>query len=79
MAALNSLLYLTNGKMPSQWAHSIQVAKMSQAYAAQVKNFELVTSGSLASWFRGLDESFKQWYGLQQDFKVVRIPAHLRA
>lgn len=79
MAALDSLIYLTNGKMPSQWAHSIQVAQMSQAYAAQIKNFELVTSGSVVSWFKGLDQSFKQWYGLRKDFKVVRIPAHLQA
>lgn len=76
MTTLDSMIYLSNGKMPSQWAHSIQVAKMSQAYAAHLKQFELVTSGSLTSAFRGMDESFKQWYGLRQTFKVVRIPAH---
>ena len=83
MATLDSMIYLSNGKMPSQWAHSIQVAKMSQAYAAQVQNFELLTSGSVASLLKGSsqrsNETFKQWYGLRQDFKVIRIPAHLKA
>lgn len=78
MTALHSLIYLSDGNLPSQWAHSIQIAKMSQAYASQIDRFELITSGSLVSPFKRLDEAFKRWYGLRRDFKVVRIPAHLR-
>lgn len=78
MVALHSLIYLSDGNLPSQWAHSIQIAKMSQAYASQIDQFELITSGSLISLSKGLDEPFKQWYGLHRNFKVVRIPAHLR-
>lgn len=61
--------------MPSQLASSLQVAKMSQAFAQFVPHFELVTSGDMRSLVsKTADRAFRQWYGLQSDFKITRLP-----
>lgn len=78
MTALNSMIYLSPGNLPSQWAHSGQIAKMSQAFAQKVPDFELVTSGDVRSVWRGLDDEFRTWYGLHHPFTLVRIPASLQ-
>lgn len=79
MARLDSMIYLSPGNLPSQWAHTGQIAKMSQAFAQKVPNFELVTSGDIYSIGRGIDNRFQEWYGLNHLFKLVRIPAHVRS
>jgi hypothetical protein len=45
MAAINTIIYLSPGNLPSQMAHTTQIAKMGQALAQQVDRFELVTAG----------------------------------
>ncbi len=42
MAAINRMIYLSPGNLPSQMAHTAQIAKMAQAFAQQVNRFELV-------------------------------------
>ncbi|NEO84106.1 MAG: glycosyltransferase family 4 protein [Spirulina sp. SIO3F2] len=75
MITLDSLLYLSDGKMPSPMADSIQIAKMSQAFGRQLKRFELVTSGDWRSLLkRGIDEHFLTWYGITQPFQLTRLP-----
>lgn len=72
---LDSLLYLSDGKMPSPMADSIQVAKMSQAFGQELEQFELVTSGGWRSLFKGgVDQHFAHWYGIQRPFKLTRLP-----
>ena len=78
MKKIESLLYVSLGNLPSKLASSIQVAKMSQALAQKVDDFELVTSGDLLSALRGMDTAFQNWYALHQQFKLVRIPVHLK-
>ena len=78
MKTIESLLYVSLGNLPSKLASSIQVAKMSQALAQKVNNFELVTSGDILSALRGMDAEFQDWYGLHFPFKLVRIPVHLK-
>ncbi|OKH24470.1 group 1 glycosyl transferase [Hydrococcus rivularis NIES-593] len=78
MATLKSLLYLSNGNLPSKMAHTIQVAKMAQALSQQLENFELVTGGDLRSAFTGMDGEFQNWYGLHRHFKLVRLPTHIK-
>ncbi len=75
---IKSLIYLSRGNLPSQMAHTAQIAKMSQALSQKVDNFELITSGNLGAAIRGLDQEFKDWYNLHRDFKLVRLPVHLR-
>ena len=41
------LLYLSNGNVPSRWAHTVQILKMSEALASLVPGFELVIAESL--------------------------------
>ena len=61
MKEIESLLYVSLGNLPSKLASSIQVAKMSQALAQEVKNFELVTSGDLLKAFRGMEAEFQTY------------------
>lgn len=78
MAALQSLIYISDGNLPSKMAHTVQVAKMSQALAQKTKSFELVTGGDISSTLKGMDADFISWYGLHHKFKLVRLPLHLR-
>ncbi|NJM71922.1 MAG: glycosyltransferase family 4 protein [Scytonema sp. RU_4_4] len=59
-------------------AHTIQVAKMAQALSQKLEDFELVTGGDIKSALKGMDTEFKDWYGLHCNFKVVRIPTHIK-
>ncbi len=59
-------------------AHTIQVAKMAQALSQKLEDFELVTGGDIKSALKGMDTEFKNWYGLHCNFKVVRIPTHIK-
>lgn len=72
------MVYLSPGSLPSKWAHSGQIAKMSEAFAQQVPDFEMVTAGDLLTSFSGMDEHFLNWYGLHQQFKLVRLPVFLK-
>ncbi len=78
MATLRSLMYVSNGNLPSKMAHTIQVAKMGQALAQKLENFELVTGGDISSTLKGMDADFFSWYGLHHKFKLVRLPIHLK-
>jgi glycosyltransferase involved in cell wall biosynthesis len=75
---LNSLIYLSTGNLPSKMAHSIQIAKMAQSFSKKIENFELITSGDIRSFMKGMDSEFRNWYGLNCSFKVVRLPLHFR-
>lgn len=78
MQKLRSLIYISKGNLPSKMAHTIQVAKMAQALSRKVENFELVTGGDIWSCFKGIDSEFQNWYGLHDNFKLVRLPVHLK-
>ncbi|WP_414622879.1 glycosyltransferase [Calothrix sp. CCY 0018] len=75
---IKSLIYLSPGNLPSQMAHTVQIAKMAQVLSQKIKEFELVTSGDFFSAWKGIDAEFKSWYGLDRDFKLVRLPIHLK-
>jgi hypothetical protein len=42
------LLYVSNGNIPSRWAHTVQVMKMSEALVSLVPAFRLLIPGVLA-------------------------------
>lgn len=78
MEPLRSLIYISNGNLPSKMAHTIAVAKMGQALSQKLKDFELVTGGDIKSAFQGMDAEFQSWYGLHSKYKLVRIPLHTK-
>ncbi len=78
MPTLRSLIYISDGNLPSKMAHTIQIAKMGQALAQKVDNFELVTGGDISSTLRGMDREFQTRYGLNKKFKLVRLPMHIK-
>jgi len=75
---LKSIIYLSTGNLPSKMAHSTQIAKMAQALSQRIEEFELVTSGDIGAAFRGMDSEFKNWYGLYYNFRLVRLPLHVK-
>jgi len=74
---IESLIYLSPGTLPSRWAHSGQIAKMSEAFSKQVPHVEVVTSSDLFSCLTGMNQEFMDWYGLSHPFKLVKIPVRL--
>jgi glycosyltransferase involved in cell wall biosynthesis len=72
--AYPELLYVSEGNVPSMAANSIQVMKMSQAFAKALPSFELVTLGDLSSWIRQERFDFWTWYGVQHPFPITRLP-----
>ncbi|MDJ0696721.1 MAG: glycosyltransferase [Mastigocoleus sp. MO_188.B34] len=59
-------------------AHTGQITKMTQALSQKIEKFELVTSGDIFSFWKGMDEEFKSWYGLTHSFKLVRLPINFK-
>lgn len=78
MVTLKSIIYISPGNLPSLWAHTGQIAKMSQAFSRRIKDFELLTSGDIWSVGKGMDIEFQNFYGLQERYKLTRIPHYLR-
>lgn len=73
------LLYISNGNIPSQWAHTVQMMKMSEAYAKRLGRprrrggFRLL----IASDYRRMllrRPSLRKWYGLRGRVNAHRIP-----
>jgi glycosyltransferase involved in cell wall biosynthesis len=75
---LTSLIQISAGDIPSQAAHTMQITKMAEAFAQQVDSFELITAGDLWSWLTRTQLDLKQWYGLQREFALVRLPTQLK-
>ncbi len=73
------IIYISEGNLPSQEANSIQVAKMSQAFAQKVDDFELITLGDLWSFVRNNKFDFQNWYGLRREYKITQLPLVFRS
>ncbi|MEB3251822.1 MAG: glycosyltransferase family 4 protein [Cyanobacteriota bacterium] len=78
MATIDTMIYLSPGNLPSQMAHTAQIAKMAQAFTQQVNRFELVTAGDWGSLGRRTDPALQEWYGLKHPLPLVRLPIHRR-
>jgi glycosyltransferase involved in cell wall biosynthesis len=76
MGRIQTMIYLSPGNLPSQMAHTGQIAKMAQAFAQRVEGFELVTGGDWRTFRTGADAEFWQWYSLHQPFRLMRLPIH---
>jgi glycosyltransferase involved in cell wall biosynthesis len=73
------LIYISEGNIPSLAANSIQIMKMSQAFAELLPSFELVTLGDIHSLLSRKQFDFCTWYGISNSFKITRLPFLLRS
>jgi hypothetical protein len=71
------LIYISQGNIPSREANSIQIAKMSQAFASRLEKFELVTQGGIFNLSRNKRFNFSKWYGLHDYFPIRALPLKL--
>ncbi len=70
---LVALLYVSNGNIPSRWAHTVQIMKMSEAMGAQVPGFALLVASDAPALIRGNKGLFIR-YGVRRRFRVLRLP-----
>jgi glycosyltransferase involved in cell wall biosynthesis len=66
------LLYISNGNIPSRWAHTVQIMKMSEAFAELVPDFRLLIPGGLLGSMPPHD--IFDWYGISRPFRLSRLP-----
>ncbi len=66
------LLYISQGNIPSRWAHTFQAMKMAEAFAAQVEDFALLTQVHWASPLRPRFD-YESWYGIARPFRIRQI------
>jgi glycosyltransferase involved in cell wall biosynthesis len=72
------VIYISQGNIPSKWAHTFQAMKMADALAAHVQALTLLTAGSFLPAPSG-EIGLRSWYGVSDAFAVRRIPVRLRA
>lgn len=63
------LYYVANTRMPNEWAHGIQIAKMCEAFVREGIEVTLVVPRRA-----GTRASLKEFYGLSVPVGVVRLP-----
>lgn len=73
---VQSLIHISPGSVPSQYAHTVQIMKMAEALSDKVRNFELLTSGDLWSILTGKKLDISDLYGLHKKFRITRIPTN---
>jgi glycosyltransferase involved in cell wall biosynthesis len=68
------LFYISQGNIPSKWAHTFQAMKMAEAFAGQIEDVRILTQGHLLTMlFTRFD--FESWYGIQKPLNIVRLPS----
>jgi len=67
------LLYVSNGNIPSRWAHTVQTMKMCEALSTLVPSFRLLIASDARGLLSPTREIFR-WYGISRPFRVRRLP-----
>jgi glycosyltransferase involved in cell wall biosynthesis len=67
------MLYISQGNIPSKWAHTFQAMKMADALAGEVDALKLLTAGALLP-AKSAGPDFADWYGTGNHFTMVRLP-----
>ena len=70
------IVYISQGNIPSKWAHTFQAMKMAEALA-EVDSLSLLTGGGILP-STSPPANLAQWYGIRRSFPVVRLPVHWR-
>jgi glycosyltransferase involved in cell wall biosynthesis len=68
-----SLIYISQGNIPSKWAHTFQAMKMAEAFGRLVSDFRLLTQIHWMGLFRRRFD-YESWYGIRHRFRIVRLP-----
>lgn len=66
------LIYVSQGNIPSKWAHTFQAMKMAEAMGRLVPDFRLLTQVHWRHWLRGRFD-YESWYGIRHPFRIVRM------
>lgn len=65
------IVYLSYGNIPSRWAHTFQMMRMTEAFAGIVSDVRIVTQ---RHWSRiGTRFDYQEWYGLARRVNVHHI------
>jgi glycosyltransferase involved in cell wall biosynthesis len=71
------VIYISQGNVPSKWAHTFQAMKMAEALGRQAGALTLLTGGGLLpSKVPAVD--LVSWYGIHENFRIVCLPVHAR-
>lgn len=65
---------LSSGHLPSEWAHSIAVAKNAQGFADAGHDVTLLTPRRYLETRRLRDTSISDFYGLSDDIETITVP-----
>lgn len=71
------VLYISQGNVPSKWAHTFQAMKMAEALGRQADALTLLTGGGLLP-SRAPAVDIASWYGIHDNLRIVRLPVHAR-
>lgn len=68
------IVYISNGNVPSKWAHTFHVVKMTEALSRNGHSVTLLTGRGI---FRDAPRrtDLESWYGVERNFRVWRLPA----
>lgn len=67
------VIYISQGNIPSKWAHTVQTMRMAEAFAKRASHFELLTQAHLFAFLRPRFD-YETWYGIQTPFQIRRLP-----
>lgn len=71
------ILYISQGNIPSKYAHTFQAMKMAEAFARCGTSVEMVTGRGLIKG-RGNELDPYQWYGVEPVFPITSLPVRRR-
>lgn len=71
------MIYISQGNIPSKYAHTFQAMKMAEGFARQVDTLTLLTARGLMDR-QGSVIDIAAWYGLNTHFRIVRLPVYRR-
>jgi glycosyltransferase involved in cell wall biosynthesis len=67
-----SSIYVSNGNIPSRWAHTFQVMKMAEAYAQILEDFRILVNGHAAERLLPMPD-LREFYGLGRELEIVKL------
>ncbi|MCA9245928.1 MAG: glycosyltransferase family 4 protein [Planctomycetales bacterium] len=68
------MLFISNGNIPSPWAHTVQMMKMAEAFSRIVPNFRILTQAHWSRLFRPRFD-YRRYYGLSRRVRVAHVYA----
>lgn len=76
MIPFRRIHYISQGNIPSKWAHTFQAMKMAEAIGRIAPTTLVLSSGLLPGEERSVN--LGDWYGVEQTFRIARLPVTWR-